>query len=88
MWFCSSLCCILSTSFFIILIGLFLFYRFLFYYYPLDICFLNRDRQCIDQDDRGDGRELEGVGGGEFVTKMYCMKTKAIYNKKKSKTKN
>lgn len=58
----------------VILFGLFMFYLIIFYYYPLDICFLNRDKWGVDLDERKDGKELERVLGREIVIKNIYVK--------------
>jgi hypothetical protein len=37
-------------------------------------CFLRRDRKCVDKDERGGGEELDRVGEGETIIRMYYIK--------------
>lgn len=37
-------------------------------------CFLKIDRNGMDMGRRGDGDNFIGVGEGEIVTRLYCMK--------------
>jgi hypothetical protein len=50
------------------------------YYWSLDVCFLMRDRKGTEPDGRGCEKELGGVGGGETVISLYCMK-KSLFSK-------
>lgn len=44
------------------------------------VCFLMRDRDSLDLDERGCEEELEGVRGGRTLVRIYCIRT-FIFNK-------
>lgn len=41
----------------------------------------------MDTDGRGGVEECEGVEGGETVFKLYCMRKKSMFNKRKKRKK-
>ena len=52
--------------------------------YLLEACsFLMRDRKGVDLDGRRGGEELGGVEGGETIIRIYYVRKKSIFNKRK-----
>lgn len=65
-----------------VLLHFVLFYFVMFGCYRLDArSFLMRDGKGTDLDGREVGEELRGVGGGETVIRIYCMRKEPIFNK-------
>lgn len=62
----------------------FCFYLILFYYYPLEDCFLVRDKKGVDPAMRGGGKELGGEAG-ETAISIYYVRGKNLFSKKKKK---
>lgn len=50
----------------------------------MSICFPRIDRWGVDSNGREGGENLGGVGGGEIMIGIYCMKS-LIFNKRKRK---
>lgn len=40
-----------------------------------------RNRKGVDPEGRRDGEELEGVGAGETVLRLHCMRKESMFNK-------
>lgn len=58
----------------------------------MPFCFLRRDRRTVDSDGRGGREDIGGIGKGEVVIRIYCMKklfsTKEKQGGKAKQTKN
>lgn len=46
-----------------------------------------RDRKGVDTDGRGCVEELGGVEGGETIFRLYCVRKKSMFNKRKKRNK-
>lgn len=50
------------------------YYYIIFYYYSFDTRLIMSNRKGVDSDGREDDEELGGVGEGDTVIRIYCMK--------------
>lgn len=85
---CVTMCVSASTCGFIPFSWLFFFFvTFGFVCFLINFILLSfletRDREDVDQDGRGDGNELGGIGGEKTVIRIHCMEKVYFQLKKK-----